>query len=711
MEPGVKNGRVTRRDGQPLRTKIVATLGRANPSSYKRGFADQDDRTLAAHELTTGMLVERFLENGADVLRINLAHLKREDIKDFYKEVKDTVLAWEDPGEGDVPSVPRIAVLADLPGPKIRFNFEPAVTFEAGASFTVRFEPHATDNAGLVFVDDKPLKEAMDAFDAALPAVQCGELAGLHPFLDGAEEREPERGSLEHLSACRRLAENVLGIRCFEPRQARATFGSMMRSVQERLAAREAVLVRIGDGDIVLQVDGPSFRVGSPILPCVVLNAGQGPTEGKKAFTLKGVALEIPSCTTEDKEKLDKLLEAEFEDYDKPGWQPLLAFVGLSFTQTADDVLRLKRHIAATTSRLTDKAPRDYGTPAVIAKIESFKGWENRRFILDVADGLMVARGDLGLQLDIEEVPAMQKRLVQMCNKRGKPVITATEMLKSMTGNLEPTRAEGSDVFNAILDGSDAVMMSEETSSGRYALRAIRKMVRIAAEAECYFELEGLPKTKQSSGHRQRFEAFFLDADDLQRQHDSRFTAIIDTLTRPWAGALAHFCNRIRPELEWRFRLYQTKQAKSAMQTTTDRITQATCTLGEQGDVKGILAATTSGRTVRMLARLHPRTVIIGAAHDVLNTRKLTASWGVWPICIGTVQPAEGVDVMYDKCLKAIGSDAALHELLEGGDMIFTAGTPIETPGTTNLIQIRRYQRHQPAVAPAGPPQPEAPLI
>jgi len=114
-------------------------------------------------------------------------------------------------------------------------------------------------------------------------------------------------------------------------------------------------------------------------------------------------------------------------------------------------------------------------SPAIVAKIETNKEWINIDLILDVADGVMVARGDLGLQMNVGEVPQIQKRLIELCNKRGKPVITATQMLTSMVNSIEPTRAEGSDIFNVIEGGTDAVMTSEETATGRFPFQTIRK--------------------------------------------------------------------------------------------------------------------------------------------------------------------------------------------------------------------------------------------
>ena len=124
----------------------------------------------------------------------------------------------------------------------------------------------------------------------------------------------------------------------------------------------------------------------------------------------------------------------------------------------------------------------------IIAKIETREATEDIERILDVADGAMVARGDLALQIGPHNVPGFQKRLIRLCNLRGKPVITATQMLISMVDEPEPSRAEASDVFNAILDGTDAVMLSDETASGKYPFQAVRTMIEIAEAAESHLE-------------------------------------------------------------------------------------------------------------------------------------------------------------------------------------------------------------------------------
>ncbi len=228
----------------------------------------------------------------------------------------------------------------------------------------------------------------------------------------------------------------------------------------ERLAADVSPgdSILLSDGLIeltVLATDGADAR-------CKVTFGGQ--LGQHKGINLPGVDLSISAPTEKD------IRDLRF------GLGLGVDFVALSFVRTADEVRRLKQEIEAC-------GPSAAHTP-VIAKIEKPEAVENLREILQVADGVMVARGDLGIEMATESVPAVQKKTIRMANRLGVPVITATQMLESMMDSPRPTRAEASDVANAILDGTDAVMLSGETSIGRYPVRAVRVMDRIARKIE-----------------------------------------------------------------------------------------------------------------------------------------------------------------------------------------------------------------------------------
>jgi pyruvate kinase len=215
--------------------------------------------------------------------------------------------------------------------------------------------------------------------------------------------------------------------------------------------------ILLADGLIelrVLETHGEEVR-------CRVVNGG---TLGeRKGVNLPGVALKVSSLTAKDKDHLRFALRNGVN------------YVAQSFVRSADDVAELKRLIQR----------NGYNTP-VLAKIEKPEALDHLEAILDVADGVMVARGDLGVEMSPEQVPVAQKRIIALANERRLPVITATQMLESMIENPRPTRAEASDVANAVFDGTDAVMLSGETAAGRYPREAVAMMVRIIREAEAH---------------------------------------------------------------------------------------------------------------------------------------------------------------------------------------------------------------------------------
>ena len=244
--------------------------------------------------------------------------------------------------------------------------------------------------------------------------------------------------------------ENVLG----NGRQASTTYAKFAQDV------RPGDRVLLADGAVELRaVASDGVRVRFEVI-------SGGPIGSNKGINLPGVHVSSPSLTEKD------LADLQF------GLSAGVDLVALSFVRSSSDVAALRQHLGRNPAR-------------VVAKIEKPAAWDHIEEILDEADGVMVARGDLGVEMAIERVPPIQKSVIRRARRRGKFVITATQMLESMIERPTPTRAEVSDVANAIYDGTDAVMLSAETSVGKYPVEAAGYMARIAAEAEASINRRG----------------------------------------------------------------------------------------------------------------------------------------------------------------------------------------------------------------------------
>ncbi|SFS71386.1 pyruvate kinase [Marininema halotolerans] len=297
--------------------------------------------------------------------------------------------------------------------------------------------------------------------------------------------------------------------------------------------------ILIDDGLIGLTVE----EVEGNEIHCHIDNGG--PLKSRKGVNVPGVSVNLPGIT--EKDVADILF----------GIQEGVDFIAASFVRKAADVMEIRR--------LLEENDADIH---IISKIENKEGIQNLDAILEASDGLMVARGDLGVEVPAEDVPIYQKRLIEKCNDRGKPVITATQMLDSMQRNPRPTRAEASDVANAIFDGTDAIMLSGETANGKYPIEAVNTMARIACRAESSL----------------RYQDLFRDRKEAQE------VSIPDSISQ----AVVH--------------------TASIMKSSA------------------IITATESGRTARLVSKYRPQASIIAVTvHDDVM-RKLALIWGVHPV-------------------------------------------------------------------------------
>ena len=314
------------------------------------------------------------------------------------------------------------------------------------------------------------------------------------------------------------------------------TYKNLVKDVQEG----DSIL--IDDGLIGLKV----VKVTEKEIICSVENGGT--VSNKKGINVPGVELKMPFISKKDK---DDILFAVKEGFD---------YIAASFTRTADDILEIRRILEENNCNFIK----------IIAKVENDQGIKNVDEILRVADGVMIARGDMGVEIPLEEVPSIQKKLIRKAFETGKPIITATQMLDSMMKNPRPTRAEVSDVANAVYDGTGAVMLSGETAAGLYPVEAVEAMAAIALSTE----------------------------ENINYQ------------------------NRLREE------------APSAVPSVTSSISYATCTTATSLHCAAIIPVSKSGRTARMISRFRPPVPIICCTNSVRSQRRLSLVWGVCPLVV-----------------------------------------------------------------------------
>ena len=313
-------------------------------------------------------------------------------------------------------------------------------------------------------------------------------------------------------------------------------------------------------GDTILLADGAmELKVESASetdVRCTVVTGGE--LGSNKGINLPARSINAPILSDKDKADLQFGLEQGVD------------FIALSFVRTAHDVETVKRRI--------EDAKQD--TP-LIAKIEKFEALDNIDEIIAVADGIMVARGDLGVEIPLESVPRAQKMLIHKTNAAAKPVITATQMLRSMVDNPRPTRAEVTDVANAIYDGTDAIMLSEEAAIGKYPVEAVKVMSRVAADTEANIDYEGW-------GRR-------YDDEDKKLSYKS---------------AVAH----------------------SAVAMANDIRAAA------------IITCTKSGSTTRLVARYRPRQVLLTMTPVWQTALRMALVFGAVPVVIDMTDSAEGLE-------------------------------------------------------------------
>ena len=301
---------------------------------------------------------------------------------------------------------------------------------------------------------------------------------------------------------------------------------------------RKGDTILIDDGLIGLEVQ----RVSADKIECIIKNGGE--LGERKGVNVPNVKIHLPGVTQKDREDILFGIEQGVD------------YIAASFVRNSDCIMDIREI-------LEDNHGRDIG---IIAKIENAEGVDNIDEILDAADGIMVARGDLGVEIPADQVPHIQKKIIHKCNRKCKPVVTATQMLDSMIRNPRPTRAEAGDVANAIYDGSDAIMLSGETAMGKYPVEAVRMMAKIAETTEAHLDYSNLQKLNKK-----------------QRKKDI-------------------------------------SMAVGFASVSTAEILKASC----------LVVPTMTGYTARMISSLRPKTPIYAISPSEQAVRRMQLYWGVY---------------------------------------------------------------------------------
>ncbi len=392
--------------------------------------------------------------------------------------------------------------------------------------------------------------------------------------------------------------------------------------------------ILIDDGLLELEV----LSTGEMDITCRVIAGGLLQTN--KGMHLPRASHAIPAITDKDRRDLRFVLEQQVD------------WVALSFVRNPAEVRELQEMIRQRSSARTSASSvepsltvSDFPVP-VVAKIEKPEAVDNIDGIIEAADAIMVARGDLGVETSPEAVPIVQKMIIAKCNAVGKPVITATQMLDSMMRNPRPTRAEASDVANAILDGTDAIMLSGETAVGKYPLESVQTMVRIAKEAE-RSGLAGVARPRPPRGPLTR----------LLRAQSS--------------------CSGHGPS---------TSSGRSPVISIADAVAHATSETASDLEAAAIITPTISGHTARVISRYRPRCPLIAVTPSPVVQRQLALYWGVRPLLSRRADST-------DETISGAVRTAQEHGLVKPGDVVvITAGAAGSDPGTTDIMKVQVVQ-------------------
>jgi len=354
--------------------------------------------------------------------------------------------------------------------------------------------------------------------------------------------------------------------------------------------------ILVADGLLDLEVMG----VTDGVINCKANNTAV--IGSKKNVNLLGIHARLPIMSEQDKKDI------EF------GVKVGVDFIAASFLSFAYEIVEIKKFLESMNSSIK-----------IIAKIECGDGVDNIRDIVQVADGIMVARGDLGVQLPTEQIPLIQKHIINICRRAGKPVITATQMLESMVVNPRPTRAELTDVANAIFDGTDAVMLSGETANGAYPVEAVQMMDRIACTIESSYEF------------RERLES------------------------------IRHECF---------------SESRNPIEDLGIMMSRSGVDISSSVNAKAIVTPTLGGNTARLLSVFRPDQPVLAVTHNEKTMRELQLYWGVYP-CLTPI--ANETESMIQNSMR-IASETGTAGISD--KIVLVAGLPLQSPNMVNTIRV-----------------------
>ncbi len=638
------------------RTKIIATLGSPEKGFYKNGIYNELGIEIPNPTLKT--IIQTFFEKDVETIRVDMNEFKPEE----FPLIKETIYQVEKEFERKYNLPKRVGLMVDLPGPKINFRNDfilPSNTLNICLSPKdqdfVSYEEYGKDG---IIPTESTVNILISPDSTEMEKVIYNIFNDLKEKLNGSTDNNP-------------------------------------------------ILAYIGEKDCILKIEHVDLEKG--LISSMILSH---PNEAKlikkeTSFNIRSLDKSICALTSRDIEILHSVLEADYEGW--PHSRPrMISHIALSFCQEREDprallfsiinwLLHQNKFIENVECQELLQYVSNDGRqrisyeeinglkdsivevsnhlPLIISKIETKKGAQQIQEILDFSDGVMITSGAFGVEQDL---PDYSKKITCIANRRGKAIVFAKPMLRSMQTSFECSSSEATDVFNTVLDGADAIMLSKETSNGMYPGHVIDTVKNIVLKAEEY-------QAEDDKGTRKLNKSFLKIRTELE-QRVNNFLAQNrwQKLTQIYLGILKSPVQQYKfNQCDYRLLnlICGVKSDRLEKQYSTDNITHAACTMSTDENIQAIVCATTSGRTARMIARFKPKAWIIAHSYSEFVQRKLSIVRGV--IVLETLKDAEKLKTVSQLMRKSkqllIRNNISLP-------VIYTCGTPVGKVGSSNLI-------------------------